>query len=114
MLIKISMGNLEVSLLSMQRKDMSDVVATHVEIPIFLICRAKGKVLKMNAGLKRDRTLCLQRTPTSAGLLPNPVPHLVQKGSYKVGFVEKPAEMQKEMMEDGGEISNGIFFVKID
>jgi hypothetical protein len=114
MLIKISMGNLVASLLSMQRKDMSDVLASHVEIPIFLTFKPKAMVLKMNAGLKRDRTLCLQRTQTSAGPLPNPVPHLVQKGSYKVGYVEKPAERQKEMMEDGGEISNGIFFVKIE
>ena len=107
------MGKPVASLLSMHKCDMPDAGGTHIEIPIFFPCSNKVKVLKMNAGVQGDMTLCLHRIPTPAGPVPIPMPNTVQKGSLKVKFGGKPAARENDMMAHGGKISKGIPLVKI-
>jgi len=107
------MGNPVVSLLSMHKCDMPDAAGTHVEIPIFFPGSTKVKVLKMNAGVQGDMTLCLHRIPTPAGPVPIPMPNTIQKGSLKVKFGGKPAAREKDLMAHGGKVSKGIPLVKI-
>jgi uncharacterized Zn-binding protein involved in type VI secretion len=107
------MGNPVASLLSMHKCGMPDAGGTHVEIPFFFSCSTIVKVLKLNAGVQGDMTLCFHRIPTFAGPVPIPMPNTVQKGSLTVKFGEKPSARQKDMLSHGEKISRGIPLIKI-
>jgi len=99
--------------LSMHTCNVADAGGTHQEIPLFFPCSSKVKVLGMNAGVKGDMTLCLHRISTPAGLVPIPMPNLVDKGSLKVKFGGKPVARENDKMAHGGKISKGIPLIKI-
>ena len=107
------MGKDAIIPLGMHKCNVPDAAGTHLELPIFFPGSPKVKITKMKAIVKGDMSLCLNRIPTPAGPVPIPMPNVVQNGSQKVKFGEKPAARKDDPMAHGGKISMGIPLVKV-